>query len=29
MRDGGAYAAGIVDKIEEPLVTELVRNFLR
>ena len=29
MRDGGAYAAGIVDKIEEPLVEELVRNFLR
>ena len=29
MRDGGAYAAGIVDKIEEPLFTELVRNFLR
>jgi glycine cleavage system H lipoate-binding protein len=29
MRDGGAYAAGIIDKIEEPLVTELVRNFLR
>jgi hypothetical protein len=29
MRDGGAYAAGIVDKIEEPLFKELVRNFLR
>lgn len=29
MRDGGAYAAGIVNRIEEPLVTELVRNFLR
>jgi len=29
MRDGGAYAAGIVDKIEEPLFGELVRNFLR
>jgi glycine cleavage system H lipoate-binding protein len=29
MRDGGAYAAGIVTQIEEPLVTELVRNFLR
>lgn len=29
MRDGGAYAAGIIDKIEEPLFTELVRNFLR
>ena len=29
MRDGGAYAAGIVDKIDEPLFTELVRNFLR
>ena len=29
MRDGGTYAAGIVGKIEEPLVKELVRNFLR
>jgi len=29
MRDGGAYAAGIVGKIEEPLFNELVRNFLR
>jgi glycine cleavage system H lipoate-binding protein len=29
MRDGGAYAAGIVGKIEEPLLSELVRNFLR
>lgn len=29
MRDGGAYAAGIVGKIEEPLLKELVRNFLR
>jgi glycine cleavage system H lipoate-binding protein len=29
MRDGGAYAAGIVGKIEEPLVRELERNFLR
>jgi hypothetical protein len=29
MRDGGAYAAGIVDKIEEPLFNEFVRNFLR
>jgi glycine cleavage system H lipoate-binding protein len=29
MRDGGAYAAGIVEKIEEPLFGEFVRNFLR
>ena len=29
MRDGGAYAAGIVERIEEPLFRELVRNFLR
>ena len=29
MRDGGAYDAGIVEKIEEPLFGELVRNFLR
>jgi glycine cleavage system H lipoate-binding protein len=29
MRDGGAYAAGIVEKFEEPLFGEFVRNFLR
>ena len=29
MRDGGAYAAGIVGKIDEPLFNEFVRNFLR
>ncbi len=29
MRDGGAYVAGIVEKVDEPLFKELVRNFLR
>jgi glycine cleavage system H protein len=29
MRDGGAFAPGIVDKVDEGVLPELVRNFLR